>query len=246
MNVAKIQPPEEPQGGGVTPGNSMMQGPQITTVGNTVELYQLELVVSWGSAYLQHHARFVTLRAQESQQNGQGIGLPPRPLGGQAQAMIARRTQAGFTLIEMLLAITLLALLIAGAYGGISTAAKAMHAGERAIDRADRLRTAQVFLRTQLSHIVPLTYERDEEENTVHVFDGGAQFMRFVAPMPGYLSRGGPYVETLELRRGSNGLQLVFTDSMLNGYDAEQSANRRTCRPHRRHSRRTIPIPHTR
>ena len=134
--------------------------------------------------------------------------------------MIARRIQAGFTLIEMLLAITLLALLIAGAYGGIRTAAKAMQAGERAIDRADRLRTAQVFLRTQLSHIVPLTYERDEAESTVHVFDGNAQFMRFVAPMPGYLSRGGPYVETLELARGPNGLQLVFTDSMLNGYDA--------------------------
>lgn len=134
--------------------------------------------------------------------------------------MTARRAQAGFTLIEMLLAVTLLALLIAGAYGGIRTAARAMHAGERAIDRADRLRTAQVFLRSQISHIVPLTYERDDAENTVHVFDGGAQFMRFVAPMPGYLSRGGPYVETLELTRGANGLQLVFTDSMLNGYDA--------------------------
>jgi general secretion pathway protein I len=78
MNIAKIQPPEEPQGGGVTPGNSMMQGPQITTVGNTVDLYQLELVVSWGSQYLQHHARFVTLRAQEQQQqNQQGVGLTP-------------------------------------------------------------------------------------------------------------------------------------------------------------------------
>jgi len=85
MNVAKIQPPEEPQGGGVTPGNSMMQGPQITTVGNTVDLYQLELVVSWGTAYLQHHARFVTLRAQESQQNGQGAGLTPPALGRQTR-----------------------------------------------------------------------------------------------------------------------------------------------------------------
>jgi general secretion pathway protein I len=81
MNVAKMQPPEEPQGGGVTPGNSMMQGPQMTTVGNTVDLYQLELVVSWGTQYLQHHARFVTLRAQDSQQNGQGVGLSPPTLG---------------------------------------------------------------------------------------------------------------------------------------------------------------------
>ncbi len=33
------------------------------------ELFQLELVVSWGNAYLTHHARFVTLRVMG----------PPRP-----------------------------------------------------------------------------------------------------------------------------------------------------------------------
>ena len=135
--------------------------------------------------------------------------------------MMAMRRHAGFTLLEVLLAIILLALLIAGAYSGIRASANAMHAGERAIDRADRLRTAQEFLRRQISHIAPLTYERDDVNNTVHVFDGGAQFMRFVAPMPGYLSRGGPYVQTLELVRGNDGLQLQFTDAMLNGYDAQ-------------------------
>lgn len=135
--------------------------------------------------------------------------------------MSAIRRQTGFTLLEVLLAIILLALLIGGAYSGIRAAANAMRAGERAIDRADRLRTAQGFLRRQISHIMPLTYERDDVNNTVHVFDGGAQFMRFVAPMPGYLSRGGPYVQTLELVPGKNGLQLRFTDAMLNGYDAQ-------------------------
>ncbi len=130
--------------------------------------------------------------------------------------------QRGFTLLEVLLAVILLALLLAGAYSGIHAAANAMHAGERAIDRADRLRTAQEFLRRQISHIMPLTYERDSDvANSVHVFEGGAQFMRFVAPMPGYLSRGGPYVQTLELVRGASGLQLVFTDAMLNGYEPQ-------------------------
>jgi len=47
--------------------------------------------------------------------------------------------------------------------------------------------------------------------------------MRFVAPMPGYLSRGGPYVQTLELARGNDGLQLRFADAMLNGFDVEKS-----------------------
>jgi general secretion pathway protein I len=76
MNVAKIDPPEEPQTGGVTPGNQNQQGPQVTTVGNTIDLYQLELIVSWGSYYMSHNAKFVTLRAEDSTQTGAGVGLP--------------------------------------------------------------------------------------------------------------------------------------------------------------------------
>jgi general secretion pathway protein I len=76
MNVAKIDPPEEPQTGGVTPGNQNQQGPQVTAVGNTIDLYQLELVVSWGSYYMSHNAKFVTLRAEDSTQTGAGVGLP--------------------------------------------------------------------------------------------------------------------------------------------------------------------------
>jgi general secretion pathway protein I len=76
MNVAKIDPPEEPQTGGVTPGNQNQQGPQVTAVGNTIDLYQLELIVSWGSYYMSHNARFVTLRAEDSTQTGTGVGLP--------------------------------------------------------------------------------------------------------------------------------------------------------------------------
>jgi general secretion pathway protein I len=75
MNVEKIQPPEEPQAGGVTPGNQNQQGVQMTTVGNTIDLYQLELVVSWGTFYMNHNARFVTLRAEDSAQTGAGVGL---------------------------------------------------------------------------------------------------------------------------------------------------------------------------
>jgi general secretion pathway protein J len=131
----------------------------------------------------------------------------------------------GFTLLEVLLAVILLALLMAGAYSGIHAAANAMRAGEAAIDRTDRLRTAQEFLRRQLENLLPLAYARDDSNGTNYVFEGAAQRMRFVAPMPGYLSRGGPYVQTLELVRGNDGLQLQFTDAMLNGYDEKKSGD---------------------
>ena len=129
----------------------------------------------------------------------------------------------GFSLLEVLLVIVLLALLLGGAYGGIRAATNAMRAGEAAIDRTDRLRTAQEFLRHQLSRMLPLVWASNEANGTSYVFEGDDHSMRFVAPMPGYLSRGGPYVQTLELTRGSDGLQLQFTDAMLNGFDVQKA-----------------------
>jgi general secretion pathway protein J len=133
----------------------------------------------------------------------------------------AIRGSSGFTLLEVMLSIVLLALLLAGTWGAIRTAVRAMHSGEIAIDRTNRLRVAEEFMRHQISRILPLAYGSDETTNTNYVFEGDANYMRFVAPMPGYLSKGGPYVQTLRLVGGRSGKELVFTDYMLNGFDLE-------------------------
>lgn len=133
--------------------------------------------------------------------------------------MNGARSPRGFTLIEVMLAILLLAVLLAAAYGGIRSAVKGMHIGEDLIDRTNRLRVAQEFLRHQISRTLPLPFGQDEGTGENFMFQGERDLMRFVAPMPGYLSRGGAYVQTLELTRGRGGMQLVFGHSMLNGYD---------------------------
>jgi general secretion pathway protein J len=124
----------------------------------------------------------------------------------------------GFTLIEVLVAVLLLALLLAGAWGGIHTATHAIASGDAAIERVNRLRVTQEFLRRQLSHTMPLSFGQDKKSGMGYIFQGEKDFMRFIAPMPGYLSKGGPYVQTLELSRG----ELVFTDLMLNGFDLDK------------------------
>jgi general secretion pathway protein J len=132
----------------------------------------------------------------------------------------------GFTLLEVMLATMLLALLLAGTYGAIRTAVHAMHSGEAAIDRTNRLRVAQEFMRHQVSRIMPLPFARDESTNSNFIFEGKRDSIRFVAPMPGYLSKGGPYVQTLSFagnRRG--GRQLLFTDEMLNGFDVDEKSD---------------------
>lgn len=136
--------------------------------------------------------------------------------------MHSPRRAGGFSLLEVLLAITLLALLLAGAMSGIRAATRAMHSGEQAIERTNRLRVAQEFIRRELGRSLPLAFGQEHGSGANFVFQGENDFLRFVAPMPGHLSRGGPYVQTLELARGRNGLQLVFTHNMLNGFDLDK------------------------
>ena len=135
----------------------------------------------------------------------------------------ANRSARGFTLLEVMLALLLLGLLLAGTVGAIRTAVHAMHSGEQAIDRTSRMRVAQEFIRHQVSRIMPLAFARDENTNSNFVFDGRRDFMRFVAPMPGYLGHGGAYVQKLSLERGNNGTQLVFRHALLNGFDPDDA-----------------------
>lgn len=129
----------------------------------------------------------------------------------------------GFTLVELLLAILLLGLLMAGAWAGITTATKATRSGEALIDRTNRVRVAQEFIRRQIRNALALPYVVDKSTGETRTFEGDADVMRFVAPMPGYLSRGGAYLQTLELRPGrGGGRELVFAHELLNGYDPDK------------------------
>jgi general secretion pathway protein J len=129
----------------------------------------------------------------------------------------------GFTLVELLLAIMLLAMLMAAAWGSISTVTKAASRGEALIDRTNRMRVAQELIRRQIRNALALPYQVDSSTGETRTFEGESELMRFVAPMPGYLSRGGAYLQTLELRPGRGGGQeLVFSHELLNGYDPDK------------------------
>ncbi len=131
-----------------------------------------------------------------------------------------KRTR-GFTLVELLLAILLLGMLMAGAYAGISTAGKAVVSGEAMIDRTNRVRVAQEFIRRQMRNALSLNFAIDSTDGESRLFEGESDIVRFVSTMPGYLSNGGAYVQTLWLKSGRGGRQLVFGFQMLNGYDAD-------------------------
>lgn len=129
--------------------------------------------------------------------------------------------QAGFTLLEILLASTLLAILLTLAYSTLSSAVRTTRSGEAQIERTDEVRVTQEFLRRQLSHAMPVAFEEPEDGGDRKVFEADDRRLRFVGPMPGHLSRGGLHVQWLELTSGRDGMRLDFDHHQLNGYDPD-------------------------
>ncbi len=131
-------------------------------------------------------------------------------------------SQLGFTLVELLMAITLMAIIMTLAYQGLRSGTRAVAGGEDLVDRTNRLRIVQQFVRTQVSRMLPLALKSEEDdEDTLGVvlFEGDDDTMRFVAPMPGYLSRGGPHEQVLALRPGPKGQELLFAFRLLGSFD---------------------------
>lgn len=122
----------------------------------------------------------------------------------------------GFTLVEVMLSLALLAAGIGLAFATLRSATLATERAESTAQRQERLRAVQAFLRRQIAGAMtePIEFADATGEATVfEVADGG---IRFVAPMPGYLSRGGPYVQHFYLARADGGgLQLEFVHQLL-------------------------------
>ena len=133
---------------------------------------------------------------------------------------------AGFTLVELLLALTLMSMLLALAYGGLRAATRATDRGQTVLEDGSRIRMAHQFVHRQLNQLLPLAFagSRDGSERTVFV--GEAQRIRYVAPMPGYLGFGGPQVQELSIVPGENGLELVLSHALLQDFEEERLNDR--------------------
>ena len=131
------------------------------------------------------------------------------------------RGRGGFTLVELLLALSLMSMLLALAYGGLRASTRAADRGQAILQDSGRIRMAHQFVRKQLNQIMPLVFAESEDGAERMVFLGSADRIRFVAPMPGYLGFGGPQVQELAIVQGDDSLQLVLSHALLQGFEEE-------------------------
>lgn len=102
--------------------------------------------------------------------------------------------QAGFTLLELLIAITILSLILVALSGGVQFAGSAWRKQEEQISRQGDINAVQTVLRQLLA--------------SGRNFDGDSNNLKFLGQMPAALARGGLY--DIELSQSDDTLLLSW------------------------------------
>ena len=133
----------------------------------------------------------------------------------------------GFTLIEVLLATMLLAGGLALAFATLRSATTMVQRGEAIAQRSERIRSAETFLRRRIGSAQVIAFATDPQTQQQIRFLGEPQRMRFVADLPDYLGRGGPYLHDL----GVADDRLLVSFTLVQGGQAIEEAQPRPPEP---------------
>ncbi len=133
------------------------------------------------------------------------------PSGGSAAAQAASvgaHQMAGFTLIELIIALSLLALMSAVMFGSLSMAGRTWDGGEAKVAEVSAMRQTQEFLREQLSAEYPLRLRKVAEVPLL--FAGERDEMRYAAALPPRVVDGGVYYFRLVVAKSDDKSQLIL------------------------------------
>lgn len=119
------------------------------------------------------------------------------------------RRQRGFTLLELLVAITLLALIGGMMVGGLRFGARVWEETLRQDQDPQAVAAVQSVLRRQIAQALPLFY-RSANGQVATALAGSNDSLVFVGPMPTYLGRGGRYLIGLQIEGAVTARNLVL------------------------------------
>jgi general secretion pathway protein J len=114
---------------------------------------------------------------------------------------MSARGQRGFTLIEMIVAMVLLATMMSLLYSGITFALRSWDAGDANGRRVADRRIGENFLRRELLELFPMRWK--DPMTLKFAFDGQKDRLRFVSSRPAGVSQGGLSLVGVQVEQGA-------------------------------------------
>lgn len=114
---------------------------------------------------------------------------------------VIKKPAAGFTLIEVLIAMTLLSLMVVLLFSSLSIGAKSWQQGETKISDVNEIAVVQQFFNHHLANATPQWNDFDPEKERVFSFQGTKDSLQFVSTFPASAERSGLQLFDLKLQK---------------------------------------------
>jgi len=124
---------------------------------------------------------------------GKDAGSPP------ARGRRPATPAGGFTLLELVVALTLLALMSTVLFGALGFAGRSWEGGEAKAEASSSMRLSEGFLRAQLESMHPLRMRKVADFPLL--FGGTSDELRYTAPLPARITGGGVWYYRLAVTR---------------------------------------------
>lgn len=145
--------------------------------------------------------------------------------GCRAQRLRQRRSPvsgSGFTLLELVISMTLLGLIIVITMGAMGLGSRSAVSGERKMDAQERFRTVFSLLDSQIQSQMPVTYD-DEEGQKRYYFSGDGKTLRFLTNSSIWNGQRGYVIVDYSVKADESGREVLYAGEQVPGLEGRSS-----------------------
>ncbi len=127
---------------------------------------------------------------------------------------------AGFTLLELLISMTLVVVIIVLLMGAMRIGARSVAGGEKKIEAEERFRTVISLIDAQIQSQVPLTYQEDGNEK--YYFRGDGKTLRFSTNYSIWGGQRGYVIVDYRVESDNSGKEIIFASESVPGVEGRR------------------------